>query len=186
MSQNRKAREFVDQVVAGENIEAGETFKDLMQDKQLDAIDLKRVETQLDWLNQQTAEESIMNYENSWTQPGEGFITEAISLKWKETNRDNPQRFETTHKGEKVTLEWQKGPPPKGDVNLTGAHMHIKGKGSAAKEVAQAVAKHFAGQRIITLNGKVFSKKVSGFKNRAPDDYTTYRPGWKKDWSFTA
>ena len=57
MSQNSKAREFVDQVVAGENIEAGETFKDLMQDKQLDAIDLKRVETQLDWLNQQTAEE---------------------------------------------------------------------------------------------------------------------------------
>ena len=53
MSQNRKAREFVDQVVAGENIEAGETFKDLMQDKQLDAIDLKRVEAQLDWLNQQ-------------------------------------------------------------------------------------------------------------------------------------
>ena len=30
-----KTREFVDQVVAGENIEAGETFKDLMQDKNL-------------------------------------------------------------------------------------------------------------------------------------------------------
>ena len=57
MSQNKKAREFVDQVVAGENIEAGETFKDLMQDKQLDAIDLKRVETQLDWLNQQEKSE---------------------------------------------------------------------------------------------------------------------------------
>ena len=57
MSQNRKARKFVDQVATGENIEAGETFKDLMQDKQLDAIDLKRVETQLDWLNQQTSEE---------------------------------------------------------------------------------------------------------------------------------
>jgi hypothetical protein len=57
MRQNRKARAFVDQVATGENIEAGETFKDLMQDKQLDAIDLKRVETQLDWLNQQTAEE---------------------------------------------------------------------------------------------------------------------------------
>ena len=53
----KKARAFVDQVVAGENIEAGETFKDLMQDKQLDAIDLKRVETQLDWLNQQETEE---------------------------------------------------------------------------------------------------------------------------------
>ena len=57
MSQNKKARVFVDQVVAGENIEAGDTFKDLMQDKQLDAIDLKRIETQLDWLNQQETEE---------------------------------------------------------------------------------------------------------------------------------
>jgi hypothetical protein len=48
-----KSREFVDQVVAGDNVEAGETFKKVMQDKQLDAIDLKRVETQLDWLNQE-------------------------------------------------------------------------------------------------------------------------------------
>ena len=57
MSQNKKAREFVDQVVAGENIEAGYVFNDKMQDKQLDAIDLKRVETQLDWLNQQEKSE---------------------------------------------------------------------------------------------------------------------------------
>ena len=48
-----KSREFVDQVVAGDNVEAGETFKKVMQDKQLDAIDLKRVETQIDWMNQQ-------------------------------------------------------------------------------------------------------------------------------------
>ena len=47
-----KTREFVDQVVNGDNVEAGETFKSVMQDKQLDAIDLKRVEMQLDWLNQ--------------------------------------------------------------------------------------------------------------------------------------
>ena len=47
-----KTREFVDQVVNNDNIEAGESFKSLMQDKQLDAIDLKRVEMQLDWLNQ--------------------------------------------------------------------------------------------------------------------------------------
>ena len=47
----KKAREFVDQVAAGDNIEAGDTFKSMMQDKQLDAIDLKRVEMQLDWLN---------------------------------------------------------------------------------------------------------------------------------------
>ena len=47
-----KTREFVDQVVNNDNIEAGESFKTLMQDKQLDAIDLKRVEMRLDWLNQ--------------------------------------------------------------------------------------------------------------------------------------
>ena len=46
-----KTREFVDQVVNGDNVEAGETFKNVMQDKQLDAIDLKRVEMQIDWLN---------------------------------------------------------------------------------------------------------------------------------------
>ena len=53
MMVDKKAREFVDQVVSDENVEAGETFKNIMQDKQLDAIDLKRVEVQLDWLNQQ-------------------------------------------------------------------------------------------------------------------------------------
>ena len=54
---NAKAREFVDQVISDDNIAAGETFKGLMQDKQLDAIDLKRIETQLDWLNQQETSE---------------------------------------------------------------------------------------------------------------------------------
>ena len=52
-----KTREFVDQVVSGDNVEAGENFKKLMQDKQLDDIYLKRVETQLDWLNTQKSEE---------------------------------------------------------------------------------------------------------------------------------
>ena len=46
-----KTRELVDQIADGNNVEAGETFKNVMQDKQLDAIDLKRVETQLDGLN---------------------------------------------------------------------------------------------------------------------------------------
>ena len=46
-----KTRELVDQIVDGNNVEAGETFKGVMQDKQLDAIDLKRVEMQLDWMN---------------------------------------------------------------------------------------------------------------------------------------
>ena len=127
----------------------------------------------------------------SWTIPGQGYLREvyleeAISLKWKETNRDNPQTFETTHKGKKITLDWQKGPTPGPKINLTGAHMHIKGDGAPAIEVANAVAKHFAGQRIITLNGKVFSTKVPGFKDRGPDDYTTYRPGWKKTWNWSA
>jgi hypothetical protein len=53
----KKTREFVDQVVADNNVEAGENFKGIMQDKQLDAIDLKRVEVQLDWLNQQKENE---------------------------------------------------------------------------------------------------------------------------------
>ena len=50
---SKRTREFVDQVSNADNVTAGETFKNLMQDKQLDAIDLKRVEVQLDWLNQQ-------------------------------------------------------------------------------------------------------------------------------------
>ena len=125
-----------------------------------------------------------MKYENSWTQPGvlgKTFLNEAISLKWTQTNYDNPQRFETEHKGHKVTLDWFKGNSMK-----KGGTMHVRGVGFPAKDVASAVAKHFSGQRIITLNGKVFSTKVPGFKDRAPDDYTTYRPGWKKDWSFSA
>ena len=125
----------------------------------------------------------------SWTIPGQGYLKmwneagdlqEAVTIEWKETNRDNPQTFETTHKGQKITLDWFKGNSMK-----KGGTMHVKGNGAPAKEVAQAVAKQFAGQRIITLNGKVFSTKVAGFKDRSPDDYTTYRPGWKKDWTFT-
>jgi hypothetical protein len=46
-----KTRELVDQITSDNNVEAGETFKTVMQDKQLDAIDLKRVEVQLDWMN---------------------------------------------------------------------------------------------------------------------------------------
>ena len=50
---DKKTREFVDQASGGDNVAAGETFSNIMKDKQLDAIDLKRVETQIDWLNQQ-------------------------------------------------------------------------------------------------------------------------------------
>ena len=46
-------RKFVDQVSNDENIEAGESFKTLMQDKQADAIDLKRIEAQLSWLDKE-------------------------------------------------------------------------------------------------------------------------------------
>ena len=125
-----------------------------------------------------------MNYESSWTRPGllgKAFLNEAISLKWKETNRDNPQSFETTFKGQNFKLDWFKGNSMK-----KGGTMHIKGDGAAARQVADAVAKHFYGQRIITLNGTIFSTKVAGFKNRGPDDYTTYRPGWKKTWNWSA
>ena len=125
-----------------------------------------------------------MNYENSWTRPGVlrgNFLNEAISLKWKETNRDNPQTFETVVDGQKVTLDWYKGNSMK-----KGGTMHIKGTGASASKAATAVANHFRGQRIVTLNGKVFSTKVAGYQDRAPDDYTTYRPGWKKIWNWSA
>mgnify|MGYP003152494563 CR=1 FL=1 len=52
-----KTRKLVDQIVDGNNVEAGENFKSVMQDKQLDAIDLKRVEMQLDWMNNETPTE---------------------------------------------------------------------------------------------------------------------------------
>ena len=52
-----KTRNFIDQVVDGNNVEAGETFKSVTQDKQLDAIDLKRVELQLDWMNNNEQQE---------------------------------------------------------------------------------------------------------------------------------
>ena len=52
-----KTRNFIDQVVDGNNVEAGETFKSVMQDKQLDAIDLKRVEMQIDWMNNNEPQE---------------------------------------------------------------------------------------------------------------------------------
>ena len=54
---DKKTREFVDRVSSGDNIAASETFQDLMKVKQLDAIDLKRVETQIDWLNQENQAE---------------------------------------------------------------------------------------------------------------------------------
>ena len=34
-----------------DNVQAGEAFNDIMKEKQVDAIDLKRVEVQLDWMN---------------------------------------------------------------------------------------------------------------------------------------
>ena len=46
-------RKLVNQIVDEDNIEAGDSFKTLMQDKQADAIDLKRVEAQLSWLDKE-------------------------------------------------------------------------------------------------------------------------------------
>ena len=46
-----KVKELVNQITRGDNVEARETFKYVMQDKQLDAIDLKKVEVQLDWMS---------------------------------------------------------------------------------------------------------------------------------------
>ena len=46
-----KIRDLVDKIVSDDNVEAGEAFNDIMKEKQVDAIDLKRVEVQLDWMN---------------------------------------------------------------------------------------------------------------------------------------
>ena len=46
-------KKFVNQIVDEDNIEAGESFKTLMQDKQSDAIDLKRIDAQLSWLDKE-------------------------------------------------------------------------------------------------------------------------------------
>lgn len=46
-----KVRDLVDKIVSDDNVEAGEAFNDIMKEKQVDAIDLKRVEVQLDWMN---------------------------------------------------------------------------------------------------------------------------------------
>ena len=130
-----------------------------------------------------------MNYENSWTRPGllgKAFLTEAISLKWKQTNYDNPQTFETEYKGHKVRLEWRKGERKGAEMRIYSENKGKTGALPATARVASAVASHFRGQRKIFVNDKIFSTKVAGFKNRAPDDYTTYRPGWKKTWNWSA
>ncbi len=46
-----KVRDLVNKIVSDDNVEAGEAFNDVMKEKQVDAIDLKRVEVQLDWMN---------------------------------------------------------------------------------------------------------------------------------------
>ena len=46
-----KVRDLVNKIVSDDNVEAGEAFNDIMKEKQVDAIDLKRVEVQLDWMN---------------------------------------------------------------------------------------------------------------------------------------
>ena len=46
-----KVRDLVYKLVSDDNVEAGEAFNDIMKEKQVDAIDLKRVEVQLDWMN---------------------------------------------------------------------------------------------------------------------------------------
>ena len=46
-----KVRYLLNKIVSDDNVEAGEAFNDVMKEKQVDAIDLKRVEVQLDWMN---------------------------------------------------------------------------------------------------------------------------------------
>ena len=47
----------------------------------------------------------------SWTTPGQGYLKmwneagdlqEAVTIEWAQTNNDNPQRFETEYKAQKI------------------------------------------------------------------------------------
>ena len=46
-------KKIVDSVEAGDNVSASNAFSTAMIDKQKDAIDTKRLDVQLDWLNKQ-------------------------------------------------------------------------------------------------------------------------------------
>jgi hypothetical protein len=90
-----------------------------------------------------------------------------VEFKFKQKGRDN---YEGEGKAKGVTVSWSKG-----------ANHVINISGKADKKLVDKVIAHFAGQRIIKVNGKVVDK---GRKNISKDgDYTTYRPGWQKDWA---
>jgi len=46
-------KNMIDNLEAGDNVEASNAFATAMVDKQKDAIEGKRLEVQLDWLNKQ-------------------------------------------------------------------------------------------------------------------------------------
>ena len=46
-------KKMVDSIEAGDNVEASNAFSAAMVDKQKDAIEGKRLDVQLDWLNKQ-------------------------------------------------------------------------------------------------------------------------------------
>ena len=46
-------KKIIDSVGAGDNVSASNAFSTAMIDKQKDAIDTKRLDVQLDWLNKQ-------------------------------------------------------------------------------------------------------------------------------------
>jgi hypothetical protein len=88
-------------------------------------------------------------------------------FKFKQKGRDN---YEGEGSAKGVTVSWSKG-----------ANHVINISGKADKKLVDKVIAHFAGQRIIKVNGKVVDK---GRKDIAKDqDYTTYRPGWQKNWA---
>jgi|TARA_B110000003_G_scaffold252760_1_gene267582 hypothetical protein len=46
-------KKMINSIEAGDNVEASNAFSASMVDKQRDAIDTKRLDVQLDWLNKQ-------------------------------------------------------------------------------------------------------------------------------------
>ena len=46
-------KKMIDSIEAGDNVGASDSFASAMVDKQKDAIETKRLDVQLDWLNKQ-------------------------------------------------------------------------------------------------------------------------------------
>jgi len=110
----------------------------------------------------------------NWTQPGQGYSLD---------ERAKYSQYKFRMQGGKqvglgpavgMEVEWS---PSDRDSILIKAPEPLS---PAHKLAIKHVTAHFAGQRIIKVNGTVVDK---GRKDIAKDkSYTDYRPGWGKNW----